>query len=108
MHNHEAHLEECASRFVLQAFRPECVPAMTSVLQEHILSRSLCAHIHLQEHFFWYCEHIWRFCEQAGLAARVQVLTARLHHWHELLAAFDNTTSTVDVNTILLALVPNP
>ncbi|GHO96526.1 hypothetical protein KSF_065740 [Reticulibacter mediterranei] len=189
MRRHEAHLEECASRFVLQALRPECVPAMTAVLQEHMqrlqarlshviqqaeahaqqvallqtqyqnevkrlqagqygvdeqlafgkkeatthwviknlfglgtpqsltlthqvynqlsATNHLQAHIRLQDHFFWYCEQIWRFCEQAGLAARVQVLTTRLHHWHELVTAFDNTTSPVDVKTILLALVPN-
>jgi hypothetical protein len=189
MRRHEAHLEEYASRFVLQALRPECVPAMTAVLQEHMqrlqarlprviqqadihaqqvtllqtqyqnevkrlqagqygvdaqlafgkkeatthwviknlfglgtpqsltLTRQvynqlsatnhLQAHIHLQDHFFWYCEQIWRFCEQAGLAARVQVLMARLDHWDGLLTSFDDTTSTVDVNTILLALVSN-
>ncbi len=189
MRRHEAHLEECASRFVQQALRPECVPAMTAVLQEHIqrlqarlprviqqaeaqahqvttlqtqyqnevkqlqagqsgvdaqlafgkkeattswviknlfglgtpqsltlthqvynqlsATNHLQAHMHLQNHFFWYCEQIWRLSEQIGLAGRVQVLMARLNHWDKLLTAFDDTTSTADVNTILLAFVSN-
>jgi hypothetical protein len=35
MQRHEAHLEECASRFVHQGLRPECIAGIAAVVQEH-------------------------------------------------------------------------
>lgn len=166
MRNHEAHLEECARRFVSQPLLPACLPGMAAVLQEHLeriemrvpdlqqkveqqaqqladlqrqyqaevkrlqagaqgtdqalafgqreattqwvvknlfglgtpqslsLTRQVTAqlkatnqlqtHVRLQQHFFWYCEQMWRLCERVDAHARVQILLERQRHWTAL------------------------
>lgn len=185
MRHHEAHLEDCASRFVRQALRPTCVPGMAAVLQEHLgriearvprlqqqadgearqiadlqthyqaevrrlqagqqstdaqlafgqheattqwVVRNLFGlgtpqsltlthqvttqlkatnqwqtHVRLQQHFFWYCEQVWRLCERADAAVRVRILTTRHHHWNELWQHMHSNPDPGTIQTALLA-----